>query len=73
MRERKNLDKIAQWLAWHMPKRLVMWAMIRAIAYSTQGPWSKESMAAVYAIDVVGRWRRQTYDFDADEQITKEI
>ena len=54
--EHKNLDRFARWLAWKLPKRLVMWCAIRLIANATQGIFSDQIVPDLTAMDALDRW-----------------
>jgi len=49
-------DKIYIWIAWHLPRTLVMWCAIRVHAYATQGKWSGQIAPELTAMDSVQRW-----------------
>lgn len=45
-----------EWIAWHLPKRLIHWCLIRAMCHATQGRWSHVKASEVLAVDVLARW-----------------
>lgn len=49
-------DGIAQWLAWHLPRRVVMWCAVRVAAHGTQGQWSNQEVPTLTAMDAIERW-----------------
>lgn len=49
-------DKIAMWIAWHLPRWLVYWCAIRLNAHATQGVWGNESPNDISIMDALGRW-----------------
>ena len=49
-------ETIAVWVAWHLPRRVVMWCAIRLIAYATQGRWSDQIVPELGAVDAIRRW-----------------
>jgi hypothetical protein len=49
-------DRIAIWVAWHLPRRIVLWCMIRAFAHATTGRWSNETLDSVGYKEVHDRW-----------------
>ena len=52
-----KLDGLARWIAWKLPKRIVMWATIRLIAHATQGPYSKTDVTSLEAMEALSRWK----------------
>lgn len=54
--KRKVTEKIWMFVAWKLPKTLVMWATIRLIAYATQGKYGKTIVPELSAMDAVKRW-----------------
>lgn len=55
--KKKLLDKLARWIAWKLPRNVVMWAAIRLIAHATQGPYSKTDAASLEAMEALSRWK----------------
>uniref|UniRef100_A0A6M3XXP5 Uncharacterized protein n=1 Tax=viral metagenome TaxID=1070528 RepID=A0A6M3XXP5_9ZZZZ len=50
------MEKFYRWLAWRLPKQLVMWASIRLIAHATQGEYSNQVVPDLSAMDALKRW-----------------
>lgn len=50
------LDKLAMWLAWKLPKRLVYFCAVRLAANATQGKYSNQEVPALTAMDALKRW-----------------
>jgi len=50
------LDKIAMWLAWKLPKRLVYFCAIRLAANATTGKYSSQVVPELTAMDALKRW-----------------
>ena len=50
------MEKLYQWLAWHMPKGLVMWAAVRLFAHATSGQYGHTITPALLAVDALKRW-----------------
>lgn len=50
------VDSICQWVAWHLPKRVVMWAAMRLGAHATQGDYSSQVVPDLSFMDAVKRW-----------------
>ena len=49
-------ERIIQWVAWHLPKKLVYWCAIRLIAFATQGEYSNEYVPGLGAMEALQRW-----------------
>ena len=52
----KAKEKAWTWLAWKLPKTLVMWASIRLIAHATQGEYGATIVPELSAMDALKRW-----------------
>lgn len=50
------IEKIWKWLAWHLPRRLVYWGLIRAWSEATTGEYSFSDATKVTADEVLERW-----------------
>ena len=57
-------EKIMIWIAWHLPRRLVMWCAIRLHGHATQGPWSSQEVPALLDIEALKRWELETNTLD---------
>ena len=55
-KEHVNRDAFARWLAWKLPRRLVMWCAIRVMANATQGAYSNQSAPDLTAMEALDRW-----------------
>ncbi len=49
-------QKIAMWIAWHLPEYIVMWCACRVATQSTSGKWSNDGVPRVTMMDVIERW-----------------
>lgn len=49
-------EKIAIWIAWRLPRRLVMWCAIRLMANATQGQYDTQIVPELKAMDALQRW-----------------
>jgi hypothetical protein len=49
-------DKISMKIAWLLPKRVVMWASVRLMAYATHGKYGNECPDAVNIMTALKRW-----------------
>jgi hypothetical protein len=50
-------EKLVQWLAWKMPKRLVYWAAIRLISAATVNEYADTEVAGLTALEALERWQ----------------
>ncbi len=50
------MDRIAQWIAWQLPRRLVKWCGFRIGAHATQGQWSAQEVPVLSFMDAMRRW-----------------
>lgn len=49
-------ERLAIWIAWRLPKRIVLWAMIRVAAHATTGRWGNEHPGNVDYRKMHDRW-----------------
>jgi hypothetical protein len=49
-------ERIAVWIAWRLPKRIVLWAMIRVAAHATTGRWGSQSPGNLTYAQMHDRW-----------------
>lgn len=49
-------EKIIMWIAWHLPRDVVKWAMIRCFAHATSGRWGGDHVDAIGYKEVHDRW-----------------
>ena len=52
----KLKEKAWMWLAWHLPKTLVMWAAVRLMSAATTGKYSNQIVGELTCVDALGRW-----------------
>lgn len=50
------MDKIWMFIAWKIPKRLVMWCAVRLMANATQGKYGSQNVPELTAMDALERW-----------------
>ena len=56
---RKNVaDKILLWLAYRLPRRLVLWCAVRVGANATTGEWNTQVVPDLLFMDALKRWDR---------------
>lgn len=49
-------ERIAIKIAWMLPKRIALWAMIRVVAHATIGRWGNEHPDSVSYKEMHDRW-----------------
>jgi hypothetical protein len=49
-------EKIAIYIAWSLPRRVVLWTVIRAFAHATTGKWGNTHPDEVGYKEVYDRW-----------------
>lgn len=60
-------NKIAMWIAWHTPRRLVYWCAVRLHAHATQGPYECQVVPHLTALDALKRWERDDLDLTRED------
>ncbi len=50
------LDKLARWLSWKLPRRLVYFCAIRLMANATTGKYSNQEVSDLTTVDALKRW-----------------
>ncbi len=56
IKRRQMKEKAWMWLAWKLPKTLVMWASVRLISYATVGEYGSTIVPELSAMDALKRW-----------------
>jgi hypothetical protein len=54
------LERIIQWIAWHLPKKLVYWCAIRLMSYATFGKYENTEVPVLTAVEALNRWAEKT-------------
>jgi hypothetical protein len=49
-------ENISQKIAWMLPRRVALWAMIRVAAHATTGKWGNEHPDAIGYKEMHDRW-----------------
>jgi hypothetical protein len=49
-------ERIWIWIAWHLPRTLVMWCAIRVAANATQGEHSSQVVPDLTIMEALKRW-----------------
>lgn len=52
----RQIEKFWEWLAWRLPKPLVMWAAVRLGAHATTGAYSDTVVPELTFMDALKRW-----------------
>lgn len=51
-------EKICEWLAWKLPRRLVYWSAIRLMAHATAGEYGSTCPSELNVIEALKRWEK---------------
>lgn len=54
--KKQTREKVWMWIAWKLPKTLVMFASVRMIAHATQGKYGTTIVPELSAMDALKRW-----------------
>lgn len=49
-------ERLLHFIAWILPRSLVMWAFIRVVSHATTGKWSHQVVPELKAMDALKRW-----------------
>jgi len=52
----RQKEKLAVFIAWRLPRRLVLWCAIRVGAHATQGQYSNQVVPELLFMDAIKRW-----------------
>ncbi len=52
----KRKEKAVMWMAWHLPKKLVMWCYYRVAANATTGQYGNTVATELTMMDAIQRW-----------------
>lgn len=55
----KAVLKLQMWVAWHLPKGVVMWCSVRLMAHATQGKYGSTVVPSLTAMDALKRWEEE--------------
>ena len=50
------MEKIVMWVAWHLPRRVALWAAVRVMAHATTGAYGSQVVPDLLAVDALKRW-----------------
>jgi hypothetical protein len=62
-------DRFMRFLAWLLPKRLVMWCAYRVGSHATQGKYSKQVVPDLMFIEAMERWENDDGYYDLNETL----
>lgn len=49
-------EKLWVWIAWHLPRQLVLWCAVRLMAHATTGQYGSQEIGTVSILDALNRW-----------------
>ena len=52
----KLRDRALMWIAWHLPRSLVMWCYVRVGAHATTGQYGNTVVPDLTMMDALKRW-----------------
>ena len=52
----KRREDALMWVAWHLPRRLVMWSYYRVGAHATTGRYDNTDVTSLTMMDAIERW-----------------
>lgn len=52
----KTYDGFRRFIAWHLPKGIVMWCYMRVVAHATGGKYSNDNVTNVLALTAIDRF-----------------
>lgn len=50
--------KLAEWIAWHLPRSVVRYAAVRLFTHATTGRYGRTEVPALTFMDALRRWDR---------------
>jgi len=48
--------KIIQWIAWHLPRKIIYWCAVRVFCDATSGKYSDQMVPELTAMDALKRF-----------------
>lgn len=52
----KVKEKVPMWIAWHLPRRVVMWSYVRVAAHATTGKYGNTNPTNLGMMEALKRW-----------------
>jgi len=68
----KYQDKAAMFVAWMLPRRVVLWAYVRVMAHATSGPYGTENVDSITYSTAYRRWEEGPHEFTDDPFVDME-
>jgi hypothetical protein len=53
----KRIEKLATWIAWHLPRQIVYWTIVRIFAVSSTGKFSNKEAGSITLFDAIEVWK----------------
>lgn len=53
-------ERFLTWIAWHLPRELVMWCFVRVAAHATMGKYGDTVPDQLSVMTALDRWRSTT-------------
>ena len=53
---RRRRERLAMWIAWHLPRWLAYWCFVRVAAHATTGEWSGTVPGSLDIMEAMRRW-----------------
>jgi hypothetical protein len=50
-------EKVCMWIAWKLPRQLVLWCAVRLMAHATTGQYGNQEPGRVSILDALDRWK----------------
>ena len=54
----KRTEQAWTWIAWHLPRTLVMWCAVRVGAHASTGKYSSQVVPDLSFMDALQRWEK---------------
>jgi len=59
MLNKAHIEMVSKWIAYHLPKQVVSYCLIRAWIHATSGRWSGTDASLIEASVVLRRWEEK--------------
>jgi hypothetical protein len=53
---KRKWEAVVRWIAWHLPRTLVMWCYFRVAAHATTGRFGSTVVPELSMMDAIQRW-----------------
>jgi len=54
---KRKVDKLCQWVAWKLPRRIAMWTYVRVAASATVGKYENTIVPELTVLEALQRWK----------------